>query len=160
MDSIRFTRNLLITQANKLLEEYRAMMIFLAQMNSSTKQKFERQKYKVEQSDKRQLKAFIKSLNDQIRKIRSKMGATQPMGNYSELLKPIEEHQGTILLLPTYDLVGLFAKYPGLSNAITRDEIPLHASVEIDAFGKYPPRSSLEIAIYEGDCKIFCVNSI
>jgi hypothetical protein len=149
MSPVQFARDVLKKKAYMLFDEYRAMVVFLARMNSVVSGHLRSQRLAIEHADKSELKAAVRELQSHIDDLRTAYGATQSIGKYAELLAATNHSVGTITLVPVYMAVGLFSKYPGLLEAVEKDEIPVHARIEIDHDGKFPPREVYEYYIQE-----------
>jgi hypothetical protein len=140
MSKVEFARDKLRMQLSKLIDEYGAMVILLAQMNVSAKGWLDEERRTLATASKRQLQFGIEKLTTQIKTLRAETGATRPLGSYRKFLDvqvAVVPQGDFIFTLPAYLLVFLFNKYPGVAKPLEDDELPLHSSIEMDYCGRY-----------------------
>src|SRR6266705_845369 len=152
MSKVEFARDKLRAQLSNLIDEYEAMIILLAHMNRTVKTRLDAERAALATANKRQLQLGIDKLSAQIKKLRSKTGATQPLGIYRRFLEvqvTVVPQGEFILSLPAYLALSLFSKYPRVAKSLEEDTPPPHAAIEIDYRGRYEPQERFQFHILE-----------
>ena len=144
-------RQKLLDQALKLLEEKRSILILLGLMNSRTREEVETEAADVEASTKADLQRAIKLIGKYVSQLREDFKATQPIGFYTDFLKPIVSRlrNDLSLTVPIFILDHLFEDYPEISEKLRNGRYPPHARLELDHKGSFAPRKSIEIHLLE-----------
>jgi hypothetical protein len=152
MSKVEFARDKLRAQLSDLVDEYEAMFVLLAQMNSSVRARFEAERVGLGEASKRQLQAGISRLSAEVKRLRRETGATRPLGTYARFLKAqvaAVPANGFVLSLPVYMALFLFSKYPNVARGLENHELPAHAFIELDHGGRYEPLDQLQFHIIE-----------
>jgi hypothetical protein len=152
MNKLEFTRDRLRTRLSGLPDESEAMFVFLGQMNSSVKARFEAERVALLNASKRDLQAALSKLTAELKRFRRETGASQRLCTYAPFLKAHVSHvpeRGFVLSLPIYMALFLFEKYPNLADRFEKHELPAHAFIELDYAGAYEPLGSLQFQIPE-----------
>jgi len=106
MGKVEFTRDKLRRQLSRLIDEYEAMIILLAQMNVSNKRRLEDRRIALATASKRQVQFWIEKLTTEIKKVRAETGATRPLGFYRRFLSV----QETVVPPGEFILTGLLSR--------------------------------------------------
>lgn len=149
MAKVEFARDKLRSRFSNLLDEFEAMLIFLAKMNSSAKKQIEAERNNLALANKRELQNGLKELSARVGKLRRTTGVTQPIGYYSTALKSHPADDGLVYTLPNYMAVALFNKYPRVAKALENNELPVHALIELDFRGLYERQDTLQFRMLE-----------
>ena len=152
MSKVEFARDKLRAQLSDLIDEYEAMFVLLARMNSSVRARFEAERVALAEAGKRQLQAGISRLSAELKRLRRETGATRPLGTYARFLKAqvaAVPANGFVLSLPVYLALFLFSKYPNVAKRLENHELPAHAFIELDYGGRYEPLDQLQLQIIE-----------
>ncbi len=157
MSKVEFARDKLRTKFLKLMDEYEAMIVFLARMDQALQEKLAAQRNEAVSANKRQLQLGTEKLSQDIHSLRRKTGATQHIGYYTSLLRKNPRDDDRIRSMPIYMSVALFNKYPRVADALEKHELPPHATIELDYVGlrQRPPQFEFrmpEAMLFEDMC--------
>lgn len=136
MSKIEFARDRHWSQLSKLIDEYEAMLAKSLDVDRAT----------LKAANKQKMKVSINIASNRLTKLRRETGANFPIGTYTQFLRNHIYPEGKVLLL---QLITLFSKYPGIADALSNDEVPIHASVELDCQGKYEDSGGFQYRILE-----------
>jgi hypothetical protein len=152
MAAIEFSRDRFRKRLSSLIDEYEAMLVLLAQMNPSLRNRFQAERQALSEASKRELQKAIIRLNEELKRFRRETGATQRIGTYAPFLKAQVQNiaqRGFVLSLPIYMALFLFKNYPNVSERVASHDIPIHAFLEIDYEGSYESPEYLQFQIPE-----------
>ena len=155
---MEFTRDKLGIKLTRLVDEYEAMLVFLGRMNVDVRQELDVQRAGLESLTKLQLRNAIENLTVQINKLRKRFGATRPIGAYARILSKVPyTEDGSVMMFPAHLAVALFQRYPELTEALDRKQMPWHTRIELDARGQFKRQDRwqlriLEAVLYEDMC--------
>jgi hypothetical protein len=137
MAKVEFARDRLRDQLSKLIDEYEAMLVLLAKVDLSVKEKLQTERDMLPLANKRQLQVGIQKFSATINRIRRATGATQPIGRYTSILSRSPYLEGRVRSIPAYLALVFFSKYPRVAEALERYELPAHAMIELDCSDQY-----------------------
>lgn len=149
MAPIIFARDKLGNTLSTLLDEYEAMLILLAQMNSATKRHIDSHRKSIRSLKKSKLLQAVADTKARIKVLRTDTGATLPVGGYTKLLASNLVPADKVIMLPANVAVVLFEKYPRVAEALRQHELPFHTHIELDSHGRYTPQSQFQFHILE-----------
>jgi len=135
MGQVKFARDKLRAKLVEMLDEYEAMLVFLARIDEPLRRSIAEQRLQAESEGKRQLLLRIEKLSSQINSLRRTNGATQRVGYYSKALRDHPGEEARVRTIPIYTAVALFNNYPGLAEALASRELPPHTTIELDYVG-------------------------
>lgn len=149
VSSIRFTRDKFRHSLNALLDEYAAMLVLLASMNTEARRQVESLRASIDSLSKRELQDALQVFKKRVQTLRRTTGATLPLGSYRSMLAQNPDRPGQVVMLPAYVAVTMFEKYPRIADALLKHELPFHAHIELDPRGEYEPQQRLQLQILE-----------